>query len=427
MIQNISTNQFAPAAPTASVPAGGAPAADQAAAAPQDAVSLTGAQAAGAPSAEGGGVPSSASLAALAVGPIPDFAPLSGIITHVLAGELGGDMVNRLRERLGSSLESRGIGYQGPRGGYGSSGGNMVWIRDYSPTYVRQADGTTQVVRFLSPVPERNNYDGATYIPVRGPSPEHRFFRKPGVTTGGGQWMVSRTVPLDHELGNQIATGRHVFVSERLIQDNAQPGTHQMQQAGYRSRTADETTHELASAYGMADDQVVVLPRMPGEATGHVDLYMMALSPDRIMIPEVRQEALDLLGSDQEKQLGGQVRSFLDERAEQVRGLGYHVDRLPMMAPVNVVTLPSGDLHGDFYSPANSLLQNTEQGQAVMVPTFNPQGYSEPYQQTNQRYTEEWKSFFQGAGWEPQAVDATELGKGHGLFRCITQPVPQVD
>jgi len=424
MIQNIPTNQFASAPSTASVPAGGAPAADQAAAAPQDAVSLTGAQAAGAPSPEGGGVPSSASLAALAVGPIPDFAPLSGIITHVLAGEVCGEMVTRLRERLGSSLEDRGIGYQGPRGGYGSAGGNMVWIRDYSPTYVRQADGTTQVVRFLSPVPERNNYDGATYIPVRGPSPEHRLFRKPGVTTGGGQWMVSRTVPLDHELGNQIATGRHVFVSERLLKDNAQPGTRAMQKEGFRPRSAEETTHELASAYGIADDQVVVLPLMPGEATGHVDLYMMALSPDRIMIPEVRQEALDVLGTDQEKQLGGQVRTFLDERAEQIRALGYQVDRLPMMAPVNVTTLPSGDLHGDFYSPANSILENLPQGKAVLVPTFDAQGSSEAYQQMNQRNVEEWRAYFQSAGWEPEMVDATQLGEGHGLFRCISHPIP---
>ncbi len=424
MIQNITAQQFAFASMTQSAATGCGPAAEPSSPAVQDGVSLS-AQATASSASAPESAPSTDGLAAMAVGPIPDFAPLSGIVTHVLARELGGGMVGRLRERLGSRLETRDLGFQGPRSGYGSAGGNIVWIRDYSPAYVRQADGTTQVLSFVSPTKERNNYSGATYIPVRGPSPEHRLFREPGVTTGG-QWLVSHTVPLDHELGNQISTGRHVFVSERLIKDNAQPGTPEMRKAGFRSRTAEETTHELASAYGIADDQLVVLPWMPGEATGHVDLYLMALSPERMMIPEVRQEALDVLGTDQEKQLGGQVRAFLDQRAEQIRALGYQVDRLPMMAPVNVVTLPSGELHGDFYSPANSILENTQEGRAVLLPTFDSQGYPDAYQQLNQRNVEEWKSYFQSAGWEPEALDATQLGKGHGLFRCISQPIPVV-
>jgi len=420
MIQNISAQSFTSASLTPSVPGGSAPSPDTLAPQARDTVEISGQSGAAAP----GSTPSAAALAALAVGPIPDFAPLSGIVTHVLAGEVSRGMVERLRERLGSRLEARGIGYQGPRGGYGSSGGNMVWIRDYSPAYVRQADGTAKVLNFISTVKERNNYTGATYIPVRGPSPEHLMYRDPGVTVGGGQWLLTRTVPLDHELGNQISTGRHVFVSDRLIEDNSQPGTREMQRAGFRARTAEETTRELVAAYGIADDQLVVLPRMPGEATGHVDLYLMSLGPERMMVPEVRQEALDVLGSDQEKQLGGQVRTFLDERAEQIRALGYQVDRLPMMAPVNVTTLPSGDLHGDFYSPANSILENLPQGKAVLVPTFDAQGSSEAYQQMNQRNVEEWRAYFQSAGWEPEMVDATQLGEGHGLFRCISHPIP---
>ncbi len=421
MIQNLSTQPFALACPPSPSASGGhAPAADTPVSLPQDSVLVS----APAPAAAPESAPSAAALAALAVGPIPDFAPLSGIVTHVLAGEVSRGMVERLRERLGSRLEARSIGFQGPRSGYGSAGGNMVWIRDYSPAYVRQADGTTKVLSFTSPVKERNNYTGATYIPVRGPSPEHQMYREPGVTTGGGQWLLTRTVPLDHELGNQIATGRHVFVSQRLVEDNSKPGTREMQRLGFRARTAQETTHELACAYGIGEEQLVVLPRMPGEATGHVDLYLMALSPERMMIPEVRQEALDVLSSDQEKQLGGQVRTFLDERARQIRDMGYQVDRLPMMAPVNVTTLSSGDLHGDFYSPANSILENLPQGRAVLVPTLDAPGFPEAFQQTNQRYIEEWRAYFQAAGWEPQMVDATELGKGHGLFRCISHPVP---
>lgn len=362
-------------------------------------------------------------LAALAVGPIPDFAPLAGVVAHVLARDLSQDMVNRLYDRLGSRFHLASHGHSGPRGFTDST---LAWMRDYQPVFVKGSEGQARAMKFLSENPFRQNWVGDTWVPAPGPTVRHRLFRNPGESTGG-RWLETMFAPLNHQGGNQVATGRHVFVGERLLQDNAQPGTREMAAAGYRPRAAQEVVAELATALDVRPDGVVVLPWMPGEKTGHVDMYLMALGPDRVMIPEIRPEALEAVGHGHEKELGRQVQSFLQDRAEQLRGLGYKVARLPMLAPVNLVAAPSGGWHGVFYSPANGILANVPEGRQVHLPSFQAAGFPDSYRDLEKSYREEWAAFFQEAGWTPEFADATRLGQAHGLFRCLTEPIPILD
>jgi hypothetical protein len=237
--------------------------------------------------------------------------------------------------------------------------------------------------------------------------------------------MATRQVPLIHEHGNLVSTGDWVVVTDKLADDNAEPYQQHghLASAGYRPRAREDVHRMLAEALRMDPGRVVSLPRMPGERTGHVDTYVLALGPNEVMIPEVRTHQLDGLGYGHERELGYQVRDFLNAQAVRLQALGLIVHRLPMLAPVNLVH-EGGGWKANFYTPANSLVIRAAGKRVVFVPTFRADGYPDHYRATNAEYQGEWASFFRERGYEPVAVDATRLGQANGLLRCLTAVTP---
>lgn len=98
-----------------------------------------------------------------------------------------------------------------------------------------------------------------------------------------------------------------------------------------------------------------------------------------------------------------------------------------MLAPVNLAPAQSGGWHGVFYSPANGILTNVPEGRRVHLPAFAAPGFPHAYRQLEEGYRAEWATCFREAGWEPDFADATELGNAHGLFRCLTEPIPVLE
>ena len=164
---------------------------------------------------------------------------------------------------------------------------------------------------------------------------------------------------------------------------------------------------------------------MPGEETGHVDLFLMPIGDRAVVVPEIRAESIDAADPAVEPVHAHEVRRFLDEIAARVALLDLEVIRLPMVPPL---TLPAvDDAKTDdrvVYSPANGLLLRTDQGAQVLLPAVDLQQSAPRLAAMQRRYEAEWVRTFARHGWWARPVEATRLGRFLGLFRCVSQVVP---
>jgi len=359
-------------------------------------------------------------------GVLPDSATVRGVQVHNLLDELAPDFDRTLRDALGTRLVASGTGYEGPSGGY-SRDTSVVWTRDYTPIVVGTPEGKV-VVSYLSVNPTRSGYTGSNWIPVTPPSPAHQWYPHPGAT--GGEWRRTESLPLLHENGNLVATGRWLFASDRLIRLNtaASEGSDaaHLRTAGWKPRSREAVLDLLASATRTPRDRIVVLPSMPGEKTDHIDLVILALAADEVMVPEVREDVLGIITYGHEIELGWRVREYLDDVATTLTDLGVTVHRLPMLPPLYLEAdsgAPTG-YHGTFFSPANALQAHFAGERArVWLPTFEPVGFPDAYRALASDYVATWVAFFEARDAVVTTLDATALGRAYGLFRCVTAPL----
>jgi hypothetical protein len=364
-------------------------------------------------------------------GPVADFAEADFIATHFELEEVTHELPKALSAILGPRhVVERYAPHEvaeTPAGVGGEVDTTLLWMRDYQPLFVRRADGSLKVLRYLSPNPNRTRYEPLGLDPPPVGAGRRLFYPEPG-QPNRGRWLFTETLPLVHENGNLVSTGRYVFVTQRIFEDNGRPPeAPHLAQFGYKARTPMEVLDTLARALERPTSDIIVLPTMPGEATGHVDLFLMALGPKAVLVPEVRDEAIDLLTDEEEKALALDVRNFLDEQSAYLTRLGLTVRRLPMLPPL---LMPSVDQDADqrdavLYSPANGLLVRLPGRAVALLPTFDAPDRPDAYRELNRRYQQTWAAFFRDRGWTPRLVDATLLGRYLGLFRCVTAMVPR--
>ena len=346
-----------------------------------------------------------------AAGIVDDVAPVLGVYIHPVAADLAPELVRALHAKLPGKVATLPIGYAGPQAGY-SKDPNLVWLRDYLPGWVRDAQGELSAVKAKSINPTRDGATLTSWVPVAPPKPGQQLYASPCSTTGG-RWLDSKKMPLFHENGNLVAAGSYALATTKLLDDN---------------QTKDRATvsTEFAAAVGTPKSHVLLLDKMPGEKTGHVDLFAQSLGNDEVMIPEIRPEALAAISMGHEIALGEAVRAHLDKQAGLLTACGLKVTRLPMMPPVYLEQdgkQPTG-WNGVFYSPANSLLVNDGTRKLAFVPSFKPEGFPQAYQDLVKRYEAEWKQSYEKRGFDTEVLDATRCGRAYGLFRCLTATQP---
>lgn len=343
-------------------------------------------------------------------GPVPDYAPVAAIVTHVQLQDVIPDLSRALYRTLGKRhvIERYDPGARFRAADPAEVDLLLLWVRDYQPFFVRRADGRLKMVRYLHTEPAR-----AQYVP------------DPALW-GGGPMDVER-LPLVHESGNLVATERVVFTSELFTKENARVAVEpHLAAAGFRPMKPEEAIARLAAAIERRPEDIVVLPPMPGERTEHVDLYLMALGPRTVMIPEVRPEAVKATRDDMERALAQRVRTFLDQQAARVSGLGLRVFRLPMLAPIILPSVNGGyELDPVFYTPANGLLVRTGNQAIAFLPDVDARRLDPARRALHPKYRAEWVAAFERQGWTPQLIDATDLARYLGLFRCVTAHVPE--
>ncbi|MFN3200591.1 MAG: hypothetical protein ACE366_19485 [Bradymonadia bacterium] len=338
------------------------------------------------------------------VGPVPDYGPLAGVrVNHGLKDLSPGlwyTLNSLLDEQMVVSFSEGVMAEIVDEDEPGSPDTGLIWMRDYSPVSVRRPDGSLGAVSYLSTNPRR-----AMWSPEDGPKPE--------------------LMPLLHENGNLVRVGDHVFMTENILYDNQNTFSDpHLARAGFKMRRREEILETVSAHLGVARRHLHVVPPMPGEATGHIDLFMLPIEDDVVILPEIRLGALAIASR---PMITAEIRDFLDARARALKALGIRVVRLPMMPPV-IYSMEGEHVDDELgiLSPANSLLVNHHGRKAVVVPTFD--GVLREvrgWQDLSDAYVREWVKTFTAEGWVPYLVDASELVDLQGYFRCLTATIPE--
>ena len=367
-------------------------------------------------------------IAPAALGPVPDFGLVAGIATNWEIEKVCPDLGAALDAICGAAhlQDGRILGAEVVGDGDDEPAGNALWMRDYQPLYVRRGDGELRALRYLSVYPSRSRYLPLSDPTGPPPGPGYRYHAFPG-SAEGGRWVSTEVLPLLHENGNLVSTGRLVFLTDRILDDNAE--VHEephLAASGYRPRPAAEVIDLLAAALGVSPEAIVILPRMPWEGTGHVDLFLMPIGPEVVVIPELRRQAIEMSSSDELRARSWWVATFLDERASEMEALGLTTIRLPM-PPLAFQELPDEDGGDDllFHSPANGILVALDNARYVVLPGLEGLHEAESMAPMEREYTLLWRDGFAQHGWTAVFVDARILGQGLGLLRCASAMIPR--
>lgn len=341
----------------------------------------------------------------LRVGPIPDYAPVRAVYFHRQLAGLAPESALSLEVLLSGLYEVDDYDPGELEGDTVIEDTMLLWMRDYHPIYVREPTGALRAIHYLAHNPNRARY----------------------LLRGAPRVDELDHLPLIHENGNLIVAGQWVFVSERLLEDN-QDGENEdhLIEGGYLPRGKSELIAMLSERLHIPRDHVVMLPNMPHEATGHVDLYLMALNDHQVIIPKVVIPIEHFSQHPLERQIAEDVKRFLDERAQQLARLGLEVIRLPQLPPLWLPALdePEGNYDVVFYTPTNGLLVNKGTEQLALLPHFEAEALRPELKEMSEAYEKYWRQVFTALGWPAYMVNTTHLGRYLGLIHCVTATTP---
>lgn len=380
------------------------------------------------PSVREAGLLSTREVEASWAGPVADFEPVYEVMVHRQLEVVNTELATLLKVLLGErfSVETYDPGEVASE--CSESDRTLMWMRDYQPIYVRQPDGRLKSVRYLSTNPNRSRYlpkarsdDGHLRLRMTAHGP----FALPPVQD---RRLPIEMLPLIHENGNLVSNGRFVFMTDLIFEDNrvAYEEPH-LYASGYSARSDEEVLELLSTTFHRSVKEIIILKQMPGEATGHIDLFVLPIDEDTVAVPEVRKETFELLEEPIEIITAITVRRFLDGVATKLGELGLAVLRLPMVAPRVVETedeIGEEDWELAFFSPTNALLLRTGDTTHAILPTFGSDLFGDAYHAIQRRYEAEWTQRLAKQGWAAWLVDASMLGKYLGLHRCVTAVVP---
>lgn len=235
---------------------------------------------------------------------------------------------------------------------------DTFWIRDFGPQIVETDEG-----HYLVDFPydyERPNDDGIPALLAA------RF------------GLATRETELDIEGGHLVVEGGVCITNDEVVRRNEALGW---------SKT--EVTRELAGLFGCR--RIVFVPALEGEPTGHVDLYVAATGPGRVVVGEYEPDE-DPTNARR-----------LDRAARQLASAGLVVTRIPM---------PRNEEGTVFRSYTNLVILPT----TVLVPSYNDESSREA--EAHELLRRELR------GKTVVPVDVSSLIRLEGALHCITITLP---
>jgi len=330
--------------------------------------------------------PLTLALALLAApGPVADTAPLGAVVTHASLRRVEPGLARRLDALLGPR---HWVNRHSPCGAepgidrtYWTEVGMMLWARDSAP---------------LAGVRTRPGGPALTWL------------------------------PLMHQGGNLVTDGERVFTTERLLRDNAVPPMDpDLTLRGFEPRDADAVLERFAAALEVSVDAVVVLPELPGDETGHVNMFVMALEGGTLLVPETTPEAIAHAASGNERRLPIQASAMLHIVSTRLGRAGRRVERLPMLGAQLWAPKAGRRLEPVYVTPSNGLLLNVDGQRHALLPKVRLTRQPRALRALAARCEAVWLAAFKRRGCAAELVDVSRLAVRHGLMRCVTAPLPE--
>lgn len=329
------------------------------------------------------------------VGPYPEAVTAAEVHVHAEVEHLAPRLLTTLRALAGGAL--RVVDELPP---------DALFLFDHAPLPVRTAEGGA-LIRFLS-----SARGGAPY-----PIPE--------------AWRGGPTapVPLLMGRGSLVCAGGRLLVSEAVLEQNQRSpddvDREVLRALGFRPRAPEVVKALLAEGLGRPRRDFVFLPLMPGDAAAQVTSWLLPLG-DVLVVPEIGQEAFEVIGLVHEVALGRLVQTFLDVRAAELQRRGFCVERLPMMPPTHLVRAPHREESwvGACSSPTSAVLLDIEGRRTALLPRASAAGFPDGYRAVLTRALEVWRARFTRAGFDVVFIDDGEVKERGGSLRRLVATFP---
>ncbi|MGV3523637.1 MAG: agmatine deiminase family protein [Candidatus Sericytochromatia bacterium] len=231
-------------------------------------------------------------------------------------------------------------------------------------------------------------------------------------------------LPVNVELegGNLMCTRENCFMTEEVLQ--------RIENRTGKTGDAEQVVFELEK---YLEQEVWIVPRIPSESTGHIDIWAKFLSRDRVIIGEISTESLNQVPEFQrEKYLA--VQAFLEEQATGLKADGsespqalasvlkreepeIQILRIPMPTP--------GVYQGSdvFRTYTNSLLLN----QVAIVPRYGQGSRARiGNRQLNLQQEARVQALYEEAGFQVIWIPADNLIRDGGAWHCVSMQIPRL-
>ncbi len=287
-----------------------------------------------------------------------------------------------------------------------------VWARDWAPLFSYSSSGGYGLVDY--------QYYADRPIDDAVPAKLASFLRGSGLSRG----QTLQNLPIDVEIegGNVMCTATNCFVSREVLKRLEERG---------ETPNAAAIKAELEKYFSQT---FWIVPRLPFESTGHIDIWAKFLNDKTVIIGEISEESLAAVPDDQ-KETYRQVRLFLEEQATGMTADGQPasdslaavlkrvhpeitIQRLPMPTP--------GIYRGveTFRTYTNSVLYN---GIAI-VPQYLRGNRAVPSErELTTLHEREVEKIYKQAGYQVVWIRADNLIRDGGAWHCVVMQIPRLD
>ncbi|MDQ8187244.1 agmatine deiminase family protein [Pelagicoccus sp. SDUM812002] len=247
---------------------------------------------------------------------------------------------------------------------------DSMWIRDFGPIFIRRSDGSGSIVD--------------TYYSARDELGSRPLDDQFPLVLANALGIQCSYVPISLEGGNLVHNGNGLGVSSlKLIERNR-----------FRNFSGDEFTGLMNTYFTLKT--LTFVPSIPGEQTGHADMFITFVNPKTAVIAQALPEETE------------EVRSHI-ERASQLVG-----EQLVEGRPVQVHRIPLPPRKdGMWRSYTNVFYVNG----LMLVPS-----YSDVDPALENQVMETYRELL--PKWEILPIPADDLIQTGGFLHCLTLGIP---
>ncbi|MBD5782573.1 agmatine deiminase family protein [Pelagicoccus sp. NFK12] len=247
---------------------------------------------------------------------------------------------------------------------------DSMWIRDFGPIFIRRSDGSGAIVD--------------TYYSARDELGSRPLDDQFPLVLANALGVQCSYVPIAMEGGNLVHNGNGLGVSSmKLIERNR-----------FRNFSGDEFTGLMNTYFSLKT--LTFVPSIPGEQTGHADMFMTFLNPKTVVIAKALEEETE------------QVRSHIERAAQLVS------EQLVDGQPVQVHRIPLPPRkEGSWRSYTNVFYVNG----LMLVPS---------YSDVDPKMEEEVFATYRKLlpKWDVVPIPADDLIETGGFLHCLTLGIP---